>query len=756
MRTRLSRRDLLKIGAGGLLASLAVKPEDVFGGGSRSLRRSSDDPIEFIVVGSGAGGGPLACNLAKAGHKVVLIEAGGDEADDIAAFPAFHTLTSEDPRISWAFFVRHYANDERQLKDTKFVAERDGVYYPRVGGLGGCTVHSALVEMYPSNSNWDDIAALTGDSSWRATNMRRYYERFEQCRYAVPQRGNPSRHGFHGWQPAEFTNPQVFAEDEKLQRVLQSEVQALGLDPGTINRYFSAQLDPNDWRVLENREGLYNTPLFMQNGRRVGPRQLIRQTAAAFPNNLIVKLHTLVTRVLFEGTTAVGVEFLESPHLYRADPNASQQGEEPVPRQTMRVTREVILAGGAFNSPQLLKLSGIGPAAELSALGIPTIVDRPGVGENLQDRYEAVVITEMNSDFTFGSTCRPGQADDPCLSQWLQGGGPYTSTGVLNFVLKKTNTAISNNRPDPDICILGGPARFSGYFPGYSLEVATIRNQYTWAVLAAHTVNRGGTVKLRSADPRDTPLINFHYFEEGTDTNLEDLNSVVDGIEILRQMNSHLTDIANGELIPGPEVDTREELAEFVQNEAWGHHASCSNKMGPATDPMAVVDTNFRVHGTQNLRIVDASVFPRIPGYFILTPIYMISEKASDVILADHGSATDVTHQVSVTRGGFRRDRATGRYLQEVTLTNTGGSPISGPVSLVLDGLSGNASLFGAASVTSTLAPLGSPFLDVDPGGNDILSPGESITVVLEFVNPADTAIDYLYGVRVLAGTGMR
>jgi choline dehydrogenase len=185
-----------------------------------------------------------------------------------------------------------------------------------------------------------------------------------------------------------------------------------------------------------------------------------------------------------------------------------------------------------------------------------------------------------------------------------------------------------------------GPVRFKGYYPGYSvLDIAAMTNQFTWVVLKAHTLNRAGTVQLRSGDPRDTPLINFRYFEEGSDSSGEDLAALVDSVEFVRQMNENtlVKEISTFEVSPGALVQSREQIAQFVRNEAWGHHASCSNKMGPADDPMAVVDGDFRVHGTQNLRIVDASVFPRIPGYFILLPIYMISEKASDVILASVG-----------------------------------------------------------------------------------------------------------------------
>jgi choline dehydrogenase len=223
-------------------------------------------------------------------------------------------------------------------------------------------------------------------------------------------------------------------------------------------------------------------------------------------------------------------------------------------------------------------------------------------------------------------------------SQPIHGGqGIYTSTGAFGAMLRKSPTAKAAKRRDPDLFIFGAAARFTGYFPGYSfIDIAGHDNQYTWAILKGHTLNRAGTVKLRSADPRDTPLINFHYFDEGSDAKLEDLAAVVDGVEFVRKINARVADISKGEVLPGPAVQSREQIAEFVRNQAWGHHASCTNKIGPRQDPMAVVDGDFKVHGTRNLRVVDASVFPRIPGYFILAPIFMISEKATDAILAAH------------------------------------------------------------------------------------------------------------------------
>jgi choline dehydrogenase-like flavoprotein len=141
---------------------------------------------------------------------------------------------------------------------------------------------------------------------------------------------------------------------------------------------------------------------------------------------------------------------------------------------------------------------------------------------------------------------------------------------------------------------------------------------------------------LRSADPRDTPRINFHYFDEGTDTDGVDLRALVKGIQLVRKLTAPL--IARGviaeECAPGPGVTSAESLADYIRNTAWGHHASCSCPIGPLGEG-GVLDSAFRVHGTRRLRVVDASIFPRIPGIFLVSAVYIIAEKAAETILND-------------------------------------------------------------------------------------------------------------------------
>lgn len=612
----------------------------------------SDEIYDFIVVGSGAGGGPVASNLARAGYSVLVLEAGEDHCGFNYRIPCFHPFASEDPAMSWDFFVRHYDSQAMQQKDSKYVAAHNGILYPRAGTLGGCTAHNAMITVYPQNSDWEHLQQLTGDASWSADKMHSYFERLEQCDYLTGfkriteaisgllhgQGTNPSRHGYSGWLHTQAANPSMIFKDGELLKLLTlAAVTGLSHHLGGLGLDLETLFDPNDWRTItsKSREGVCLTPLATHSGARNGTRERLLETVAETKGRLHIQTGALASRIVFDGTRAVAVEYLAGTSLYRASRNPSTDAATTT--VTVRVRCEIILSGGTFNSPQLLMLSGIGDPGELREFGIEPVVNLPGVGKNMQDRYEVGVISEMGKPFALlNGASFTAPASDVAFTDWEKGSGVYTTNGAAIAVTKRS----SPDKPDPDLFIFGLPSYFKGYYPGYSTALRRYQNMFTWAILKAHTQNTAGEVKLRSADPRDTPSIHFHYFDEGNDIAQDDLRAVINGVKFAREM-IHEADKAIGmtEVWPGPAAGSEEEIATFVRQEAWGHHASCTNPIGPTGDPTSVLDSRFRVHGTTGLRVVDASVFPRIPGYFIVSAVYMIAEKASDVILQDTRAA---------------------------------------------------------------------------------------------------------------------
>ncbi len=610
---------------------------------------------EYIVVGSGAGGGTVAARLAESGHTVLLLEAGGDPkaiggdpvtADDYDV-PAFHGRSTENEFMRWDFFVRHFANEALQRADPNCGDPSQGrnwkdVLYPRAGTLGGCTSHNAMILLYPHDADWTQIADLTGDPSWRADNMRRYFELIENCHHRDAARMkaklgiNPSRHGFDGWLDTERIVPLEGTLDKNVWAVILDSARAAVKQAAADRHYklsdFSDEnADPNDARaVADDGIAVRYTPVTTSGGKRVGTRERIEAVRAKFPERLRLRTNALVTKVLLDDNRrAIGVEYLEGERLYRAHAKPSTKPGIP---QRVYASREVILSGGAFNTPQLLMLSGIGPAAHLRDKGIPPLVDLPGVGKNLQDRYEVAVANRMAFDVWQPLKGATFSNHDPLYREWrAHHKNVYATNGGLISVTMRS----SLDAPTPDLFLYALIGHFTGYYPGYSKTVPQNLNALTWVVLKGHTNNTGGEVTLNSADPLDPPQINFHYFDEGTDPGGTDLKAVVEGVKFARTLTAPLKQkglIAKEEL-PGDEV-TDADLPEFVRSHAWGHHASCSCKIDSLANN-GVLSSDLKVHGVTGLRVVDASVFPRIPGLFIVSAVYMVGEKAAEVILAD-------------------------------------------------------------------------------------------------------------------------
>lgn len=287
----------------------------------RRQDNSSLDEYDFVVVGSGVGGGPTAANLAIAGYKVLLIDAGGDQGEDLAeAVPALSLLSTEFAPIEWDYYVNHHADLEEQKKDTKMVyelpdgslytgltppanAEPLGILYPRAGTLGGCSRHNALITMQAFDNDWNDIATLTGDSTWNADKMRNYWKKIEKNSY-IPT--SIIGHGFNGWLDTSLTSLITAAGDLKLITLIAAASTALGKSilpslittvTGLAGVFLSDINAPGQLRV----PGVYQIPLAMRNSKRGGARDIIIDTANAVNADgsrryqLDIKLNTLVS-----------------------------------------------------------------------------------------------------------------------------------------------------------------------------------------------------------------------------------------------------------------------------------------------------------------------------------------------------------------------------------------------------------------------------------------------------------------------------
>ncbi|KAH8649766.1 hypothetical protein BGZ61DRAFT_375946 [Ilyonectria robusta] len=612
-----------------------------------SSGNSSD--YEYIVVGSGAGGGTVAATLARKGHSVFLIEAGGDHGDDlIQEMPSRASTAIENSAMAWQFYINNYRNQTQGRRDSKYTyrlsdgtlyygldppagAEPLGTLYPRGATVGGSTQVNALNWAAASDKDWDLIAEYTGDDSWSAEAMKPYFVALENRTYR--EEVAPAL-GFDGFISTNRNNVTYITGRPDLAEFMSNAIRHTeGVNVSGIDHLTEfLQRDVND-PMYSYTPGAYQLSVAMtEDRRRSAARNYIVDTiAAGYP--LTLSTHSLASHILFDRSSsvprAVGVEYMVGEALYGADPrfNVSQTGQV----KTVSASKEVIVSGGVFNTPQLLKLSGVGPREELESFGIDVIVDSPSVGKYLQDHTEAIVVvnaTEPWSNDPNANCTRQFDSTDPCFLEWQNSGtGPY-GEGAAPLSIRHRSSQSEDE--EIDIWIYGFTgAIVRGWYPGFS-QASPAPSSLSFAIIKTQTPGdeATGTVTLRSANPRDTPeiVVDWLQGEHGE----RDLEILTEGAQLLYSImeDSSSPPAPYSRVQPGEGVD----VAQNLKDEAFGHHGGCTCRMGPANSLDHCVDSELRVNGVHGLRIVDMSVFPRVPGAFPQQSTYIMALKAADII----------------------------------------------------------------------------------------------------------------------------
>ena len=298
------------------------------------------------------------------------------------------------------------------------------------------------------------------------------------------------------------------------------------------------------------------------------------------------------------------------------------------------VGREVILAAGAFETPAILMRSGIGAPEKLKEAGIHQVkVKLPGVGENLHDRYEIGVISEMKKDFALLKGVKfDADLGDPHYGMWIASGkGVYASNGVVIGFQMKSERGL----PDPDLYIFCLPASISGYYPDYFRQTIARPDRLTWLILYENKGDKRGTVGLNKDNVTGLPQINFRYHAEDDPKHPDDSRPVVTGVRAVRKVIESYSQLVKEEVWPGAGVQSDEALREAIESNSWGHHANGTARMGKVAELGDVVDGDLKVIGAGKIRISDASVFPHTPGSFIATAVVQIGEAAAIKAIAE-------------------------------------------------------------------------------------------------------------------------
>jgi choline dehydrogenase len=530
----------------------------------------SDRSCDFVVVGAGSAGCVLANRLSESGkYSVRLLEAGPRDNYLWIHIPIGYGKTMFHRLYNWGF----YTEPDPNMKGRK-------LYWPRGRGLGGSSSINGLIYVRGQPEDYDHWAAL-GNEGWGWRDVLPYFIKSEHN-----TRGASSCHGGDG--PLWCSD---IGEKHELMEAIIAGGEELGV-PRT-----------DDFNCAR-QEGVGYYQLFTRKGWRCSTA--VAYLRPAFQRaNLRVETDAYVTRLTFSGNKATAVQY-------------ERHGRAEV----VRPAKEIILAAGAIQSPQLLQLSGIGRASFLQQMGIPVVHDLPGVGENLQDHLQLRAMYKVAKPITTNDDLRSLWGQMRIGLKWLlHKSGPLAiginQGGMFTRVLSESTT--------PDIQF---------HFATLSADMAGAKphawSGCTFSVCQLRPESRG-SVMIKSRDPKDAPAMRANYL--ATDT---DRRCAVEGLKFARRLagTSALKPYLESEYRPGPDVDSDAGLLDFAREYgATIFHPSGTCKMG--SDPMAVVDARLRVHGIAGLRVVDCSVMPTLVSGNTNAPVVMMAEKAADMIAAD-------------------------------------------------------------------------------------------------------------------------
>jgi choline dehydrogenase len=536
---------------------------------------ASGETFDFIIVGAGSAGCVLANRLTASGRdRVLLLEAGGSDRNPWIHIPLGYAKHFTNPKVNWMYHAE---------KGAEWV--KRNVYHPRGKVLGGSSSINGMVYIRGQKEDYDHWRQL-GNAGWSYDDVLPYFRKSED-----QQRGADEFHGVGG--PLAVSDPR---EPHPLAEAFLSAAVSAG-----------HERNPDFNGAQQEGFGYYQWT--MRNGLRCSTAVGYLKPARTRPNlEVVTNAHAL--RIEFDGLRATGLTY-------------SREGAVETAR--LADGGEVLVSGGSYNSPQLLQLSGVGPAQLLREHGIDVVADRPGVGANLQDHFNGPLMYRVN---------RPITANDLANNLGRRIGAAFrfaaTRKGLLGMGVAYAGGFIRAhpNSATPDIQMLfmllssekvDGPAHKHS---GVSLVTTLARPESR------------GTVHITSPDPFTKPAIQPNYLAEQ-----KDRETLIAGLKRAREIMAQpaLGDLIDGEHAPGPDCTSDEDLLRFLRDAGrTSYHPIGTCSMGEG--PMAVVDTRLRVHGIQGLRVVDASIMPSLVSGNTNAPTIMIGEKASDMILEDRAA----------------------------------------------------------------------------------------------------------------------